>query len=407
MGDTGAHAELKTSWWRWMLRGLAAAAFIGAVAVAVPMLLDPKLPDLDEQVLPWQRELRVQALARVRAGQLGRGGGEATVKAVDVAQLAAYAAMAGDDELYEPLRRFMLDKLLVRKQYGGKERVFVAWAYTPGQTAPDATGTTEALRVAEALWLGSQAFGDRHFDDRRLALDILEGYALHATTDRGVWFIANYYNLGLDHFVTNSYTVDYDPDFVRHAADATGDPALAELADKSLALVQDAAADNGLIKSIIQPEIITLVPGGTGVFSPDGVEQLNNVLTVAERVARTDPALARRTLRFMLDQREPVHLYYRVDTGEPYGDGLAGIETYAAATRLAVRLGDRRAADRFMDRLLDFSKWHRENPDVEPALYRVGESLLAIELYRRMVEDEPLPLAGDPPSTTQPDSDNI
>ena len=49
---------------------------------------------------------------------------------------------------------------------------------------PDASGTTEALRVAAGLWFGGRVF-DRQLDTD-LAVMFVEGYGRHAFIDQAV-----------------------------------------------------------------------------------------------------------------------------------------------------------------------------------------------------------------------------
>ena len=102
-----------------------------------------------------KEELHELTRARVEAGMLARTDGY--VYAVDVALLMIFAAGEGDEAMYGTLRDFALEHLLLDSDDDPYTRGFVAWRYSEG-IAPDASGTTEALRLAEGLWRGAQAF---------------------------------------------------------------------------------------------------------------------------------------------------------------------------------------------------------------------------------------------------------
>jgi len=62
-------------------------------------------------------------------------------------------------------------------------------------SSPDASGTTEALRLAQSLWLGSQVFGDR--TDREQAVLIPKVIRDTLILDNGFWLIHNLKKLEL------------------------------------------------------------------------------------------------------------------------------------------------------------------------------------------------------------------
>ncbi len=85
---------------------------------------------LHAQVTDW---LDHDALARKKDGY---------VYAIDVTQLAIYAAERGDADLYNRLRRIIVEHLIAKRN----GHTFVAWRYRENQPL-DASGTTEALRA--------------------------------------------------------------------------------------------------------------------------------------------------------------------------------------------------------------------------------------------------------------------
>ncbi len=229
-------------------------------------------------------------------------------------------------------------------------RGMVAWRWKEGNP-PDASGTTEALRVASGLWRGATMFSQP--DASRTALALLAGYARHAREDRGIWFIANYFNFGTKALATNSFLVDYDPDFLAEVAQSplAGATQLADLAERSCALVRSAHAPAGLLYDIVQPEVATLAPDGPVIFSPNDIVQINTSATVAERSVRCDPALAAGVLAFALAHESDLRVAYYGRTGETASATQAAPDTWAVLARLAHRTGDDVSAARFAGRI--------------------------------------------------------
>ena len=319
------------------------------------------------------------AMEIITTDRLARKDG--SIFAVDIGQLAHAAATARDLEMYRPLRRIILEELLVDDPQQDYTNGFIKWRYHPTQPA-DATGTTEALRAAQALLAGADAWPDRFGDDRDTVLLILHGYARHAGEDQGVWLIRNYYNLNTKAFATNSFTIDYDPDFITAAASEYDDDILEDVARRSVDLVRHAVTPAGVIHSIIQPELLTLMWIDRGIFSPNNLEQLSNVAAIAERSVETSPDVARGVLRFAMDALErdgELHLNYDATTGLPAGFNQGGVETYAPLLRLAVALDDREAHDRLLHHLLRTTPALTADRAGEIDLaYLVGESWSAL-----------------------------
>ena len=325
-----------------------------------------------------RRDLHAVVAHRVQAGRLAREDGH--VYAIDVGQLCLYAARCGDRTLYETLRDDALARLIVDIGDDPYTRGFVLWRHPLGLDAepaapPDATGTTEAVRVAQALWTGASRFDVPA--DRNTALRILAGYARHATVDQGVWMLRNYFKFETRSFATNSFLVDYAPDFVDEVAATTGNEGLAELADKSYAVVERAVSRSGLFYDIVQPELATLMNPSLVVFSPNDVIQLPNAATVALQVARGRPAVARRVLEFARVRMPALGLSYTGRTGELVDATPPGVATWAALTRIALALDDARAFDNFYPRLRGTARALTDTPS-EPFLYSAGEALLAL-----------------------------
>ncbi|WP_221435422.1 hypothetical protein [Algisphaera agarilytica] len=349
----------------------------------------------DTDVAAARDRLRAAAFASVQNGELQREDG--AVYAVDVTQLATFAAMSNDRALYNPLREIILTQLLVERVPGDPAHGMVAWRYRPnppeGELQQDASGTTEALRAAEALWHGSEAFGLD--EDRATVALILDAYARHAARDNGTWMIRNYFNLHPDiyNFITNSFLVDYDPDLLTTVIEAglEGKEDWDQVVAESAKLIDNAQTPAGLLHQMIRPEVATVMPHlvGDGLYSANGIEQLSNVLTVAERCARTNPAVSQRVLEFARDRMPQLRLYYHADTGRRLRgeqDTWAGVETWAPLLRLAVKLDDRRTAEVATRRVIGQSSGLPEY-DGPDRMYRLGEALLALEYAMEYAEN--------------------
>ncbi|MEM9881923.1 MAG: hypothetical protein AAF800_03265 [Planctomycetota bacterium] len=369
------------------LRVLLIVLLLPAVGLATARLV-PEPPLTSREVALVEAALREAALDSIAAEGVRRG--NEAVYAVDVTQLATAAAMAGDAEVYGPLRRIILEELLVRRVPGDPTHGVIGWRFFPdpveGQTAIDASGTTEALRAAEALWEGVRAFG--HDDDREAIALILDAYARHAYVDGGVWMIRNYFNLHPDvyHYVTNSFLVDYDPDLVTRLAEAYGRDDWAELAERSAGVVEAARTGNGLLHQVIRPEVATIMPGFApgGFYSIDGVEQLSNVLTVAERSVTTNLEAAAEALAFARERLDDLRLYYDARTGDVVPapgrpEARPGVETWGPLLRLAVKLGDRDTAIAALRQVVSQTRWMlRDEAEKPPPAYLLGEAWLSL-----------------------------
>ena len=306
----------------------------------------PQIADYIDTVKKLREHVRAFARGWVEANRLVRPDG--FVYAVDVTQLMACTVDAGDAAGYLRLRDLAAKHLIVDDASDPFTRGFVLWRYRSGDAgaARDASGTTEALRAARALWLGATHFNRP--EDRNLALRILSGYARHAAVDAGVWMIRNYFGFGTRSFATNSFLVDYDPDFVADVARETGDADLKALAEKSLAAVRGALTPAGLLYDLIQPELKTMYPLLESVvtFSPNDVVQVSNTCTVANTIAKGAPETAARVLKFATQRLAggTLRTYHYGRTGEAVNDTPPGVNEWSGLVRLAAGLGDRAAA---------------------------------------------------------------
>lgn len=310
---------------------------------------------------------------------LARPGGH--TYAVDVTQIMAYAAARHDRELYQ----LLLDRVGRKLIIAAPEREGLPSAHWVGWRHPaDASGTTEALRMAEALWMGAEAFGEDLGDLRNLSLSIIRGYERHVGHDQGFWLIRNYYNLATDTFATNSFLVDYDPDFLLRVSQATGEEWIADLARKSIELCRMARAPSGLLRQIIQPELITLMPGQLPFFSANDVEQISNTLTVAERCFLSDPALATRVLDFAAVRWPSLGQYYGATSGQRLGAVGLGIEALGPLLRLAHAAGREELVADVLPKFLS-QTGNIGNLGEEGRLYIASEALMT---FWRLLPDD-------------------
>jgi hypothetical protein len=299
------------------------------------------------------------------------------VYTVDLSQILYYAAGKKDSRLYLPVRDFAIRNLVIDKKSDPYTKGFVLWRYRDGAPA-DASGTTEALRLAEGLWLGSQTLGDD--TDRQRALSILQGYARHAQIDHEKWLIRNYFNLQTRAFANNSFLVGYDPDLLKIVAQVTGDRSMQSVAQKSYATIREAATPSGLLYDIIQPEVLTLVPElkQLAIFSPNDVVKLANTCTVAERAIEEAPEVGQRVIRFALARMPNLNTYYYGRNGEPVIPQKAEIPTYACLVRLSAKLKEEKAMYAFLNPFVTHAEFMEQNIN-QFSLYTVGEALLALQ----------------------------
>ena len=328
-------------------------------------------PDEPPLELNWpaaRDAIRSVVLERAGRGALARADG--WVYTVDVAQLLDAAARMGDEELYSTLHP-IATRALVEWQHAAYVRGFVAWRTKEG-SPPDASGTTEALRLAQALWRGSNVFARP--EDRSAAMEIVEGYRRHSYVDQGVWLIRNYYNLETNAFATNSFLVDYDPDFLREVADEEQD--YSELASQVDRLVQAALTPLGFVHELVQPEILTAMPlMGSAIYSPNNKAQLSNSCAVLERSMHIARGHGEKLLRFANERSEGLGLIFDVETGERHTDSYGGVETYGCLTRLGHRLALAELTLPFEPKLAWFVQDFVEN-EKQPLAFMASELLL-------------------------------
>ncbi|HET6249656.1 MAG TPA: hypothetical protein VFE47_18350 [Tepidisphaeraceae bacterium] len=341
--------------------GAGAAAAIGPLDT--PARAQPSQPPSISAIAPQLQGVRDALLAKARAlvdlKLLTRDDG--SIYTVDAAQLMIVFAQMNEADGYRAMREHAEKNLIIDDPNESFTRGFVAWKWKNGQK-PDASGTTEALRLARGLWLGAKAFNRPA--DGELARKILAGYARHATSDQGIWFIRNYYNFATHSFASNSYLVDYDPDFLHEVAAETNDAALAKLADDSYAVVKMAVAPSGLLYDIIQPEVATLYPElNVAAFSPNDIVQFSNCCTTATTVTTGHPEIARKILAIAMNRLDDLRTYYLGRTAEPFNAKSAAVTEFSVLSRLAANLGAEDAAATIADRAMNDWKWCVKNLD--------------------------------------------
>jgi hypothetical protein len=360
---------------------IAAAAAAGAASLAGGRIVaaPASAPAPAEAALPpglADLHRRYEALARewILNDRLARPDGY--VYTVEWGHFLIYFALAGDRALYLRMRDHTLRHLLINDADDALTQGFVLWRFKPGE-ARHASGTTEMLRIAKGLWCGARAFN--RSEDADLAVLILRGYARHAAVDQGIWLVRNYFSFTGRHFATNSFLVDYDPDFVADVAAARDDRALRELAQRSYGVYRQAVAPSGLIYDLLQPEIKTLV-GRRDVlcFSPNDIMGLHNSTTCAQVVAKGLPHIAKGVLGFALTRMAELRAYYFGRTGEAVDDSPATLIELNGLVRLAVLCGGAIARQQLLRRVLPL--WQEYVQRAKPTeAYTVSEVLLTLQ----------------------------
>ena len=272
--------------------------------------------------------------------------------AVDVGQLLIHAVHSEDKSTYERIRDGAVPLLVQNDPDDPFTRGFVAWRIKSG-TPPDASGTTEALRVAAGLWFGGQRFDFEK--DRALARTIVEGYGRHAYVDQGVWLIRNYFNFQTRGFANDSYLVDYDPD-----------------------LIANMAVPKGLFHTLIQPDVKTIMPDApVMVFSPNDVIQMNNACAVASTVTVGGPDMAHSLVDFALRHGGDLKRAYYGRDGVSVDETPADSTAWSCLVRVAAQLDRHDALEVFLP--LAFPHWQWLAQDTEPRPFALIEALLALD----------------------------
>ncbi len=336
-------------------------------------LLSPKSQSLWEQL-----RQKTDAWLKKPWGRRGDG----FTYTVDVGHLMVYAALIKDKPLYQLMRDFAVKNLLQNSKDDPYTKGFILWRYKKGE-APDASGTTEALRVAEGLWLGHKVW--KSVEDKEFALLILKGYIRHEYVDQGVWFIRNYFNIATRSFSINTYLVDYDPDFLLEVGKETKDVTIQQAAKKSLALVKKAVAPSGLIYPLLQPEVLTLLPKSIVFFAPNDIVKILNSASVAERVAMYAPEIGQKIVDIGLKHIDDLNKFFYASSGELAMRDSAGAVTYAVLLRLACRLGEKKKAQIIEGKLAPHVEFFLKN-SYDPRLYVTGEVMLAYQ-YLKMLKE--------------------
>ena len=326
--------------------------------------------------------LHGEVRSRVLAGEFARPNGFAY--AVDIGELLRVAARLRDRPLYDALRAFAGDRLIVDEPDDPFTSGFVIWrrppAAPPEDDAPDASGTTEALRVSEGLWEGAAAFGIAA--DRDLAVRVLDGYARHASDADGRLLIRNYFNFRSRDFATNSFLVDYAPDHVAEVARATGRAELASLAAGSYAMVRAARTPAGLLYDVFQPEMATLYDDErTLIHSPRDIVQTSNAAAIAATALEGAPDVAERILRYCRERMPGLRLAYYGRTGEEAREKRPGVEIWGTLTEMSIRQGDLASLRAFAPFLVTNSV--RDRIPEDAFLYVAAHLLLGLEALDR------------------------
>ncbi len=344
------------------------------IAVGAGVWFWPRGTEVTDQML---RQTRAELLMELETLWIKNGmkRSDGYIYAVDVGHLLIHAVRVGDKALYETVKAGTLDSLVIDRKDDPYTQGFVGWRVRPGRPL-DASGTTEALRIARGLWGGARRF--KLPADRAMALKIIHGYARHAYIDQGVWLVRNYFNFQTRSFANDSFLVDYDPDLIADIARETGDDDLEELARRSYGAVQSASSPVGLFHTLIQPDLRTIMPDApVTVFSPNDVIQVNNACTVAETIAHGDFDTAMRLLEFVTDQGRGLKRAYYGRTGEAVEATPADSTAWSCLVRLAATLKRPKAMNMFLGMAYPGWRWLIEHRVRRP--FATTEAVLAID----------------------------
>lgn len=318
--------------------------------------LSPYLPRLKD----FRDRLHDKARAWVLTGadaitRVDDSGRKTFIYTVDLAQLMEHFAAAGDLQPYMKLRDFAIEHVVIDRKDDPFTKGFVLWRRDV-KAEPDASGTTEALRVARALWTGGKVLNRP--EDKAIALMIIDGYARHYTIDQDIWLIRNYFSFGTRSFANNTFVIDYDADFLRQVADdlKASDPkqhqAVSELATNSYGLMRRTPTPCGLLYDLVQPELKTMYWGiDVAAFSPNDIVQTNNACTTAATIAKGEPAIAKKVLAFVTGKQASegkIFQHYYGRTGERVSKRGMGASENMAIAKLGALLGDKAAVALFV-----------------------------------------------------------
>jgi hypothetical protein len=310
------------------------------------------------------------------------------VYASDLALLAISAALGLERNRYEELVALISQRFVQRPAGLSNPIVLERRRLHPSLSRPEASGTLEALQVAQALFLGAGTFG-REGDAVR-ARRILEGYLEHADEIAGVWLVRTSFDLQSRRFATNSYLIDYAPDVLDFAAAQRDSERYRLAATRSLDLIRKAQRPNGLIDAIVQPELRPMFP--FVIFSPNDVIAIEHTTLVAEQVAASAPDIGQKVLRFASSRLATLHAAYEGRSGNPHGIDRADAGTLATLVRLAVKLGDRDFIEKIRPLFAQHASWvARQEGTVDIQL--VAQTLLGLQYLERWEQNRALPRA--------------
>lgn len=306
-----------------------------------------------------REDLEKALLLRMKDGVLPRASGMAY--AVDGATLLLYAVESENLPLFEDLWKSFREVFVVPVDFGGPDALTICWKRHPGEP-PDASGTTETVLTAKALWKAGHRWGRQDFLEQ--SLGFLRGYLGHISGEGRSWQIRNYYNYGTRAFATNSYALGYYPDFLAEVARSGLLPEAKEAEVNSLNFLRNAALPNGLFASSFDPELRTLFPDSevSYHFSPNFRIKVGDSAFIALEMLRGDEEIPRKTLGYLrtLWPSMPDTIYGFLSFPLSPEDASRGISTghLAAVYRLALELDQ------------EFAR------TIRPVLYRRGEALL-------------------------------
>ena len=330
------------------------------------VVLPPGLPDLRR---------RYEALRRdwVLNDRLIRPDGY--VYTIDWGQLLIYFAVAGDRDLYLRMQDHVVRHLLVNDVGEALTQGFVLWRFKPGEPR-HASGTTEMLRVAKALWHGAASSIVRRTRNSHCSFSAATPATRPLTRASGWSATTTTLASGISRPTrSSSITTPISSPRSRPRKNAE----LRDTAEKCYGVYRKALAPSGLVYDLVQPEIKTLV-GRRDVlfFSPNDIMGLHNSVTCPQGVARGLPHIAKGVLGFALARMADLRAYYFGRTGEPVDDAPATVFELNSLLRLAMLCGGAVARQQCLKRVLPL--WQEYEQRAKPTeAYTVSEVLLTMQ----------------------------
>lgn len=303
--------------------------------------------------------------------------------AVDMGNLLIYAAKTKDRQLFDLLLSIIKNYFIQTATTDDNALYTVVWRIKNG-VSPDASGTTETLRVLEGVWLGYKNWPEE--DLKNLAHKIALAYAKHQVTDPfGFWYICNYYNYQTRGYATNTYTIDYNPDLLFEIGTFLKDSTILSVAEKSRRFVLEAQIPSGLFHNNYDHEMRTIYPGICH-FSPNNIIKPGDSAEIALTIAAGSPQEASKTLNFIKTHWPDIKGAYYANTEEPY-QPLSGISLghLSSFLRIASKL-DPPFAERVAREVLSRTQNKLKSPNEPDWSWDIANALVGMSCYNKLIQ---------------------